>query len=187
MVTEFCKKYCKMEERRRSFFARLIIRNAQWRAFIAALCSIAAIVLFFCAPANSEWLRDKIIGSLQDIKKEHTVMGIEERMQYRFDSNYIYSKQISHLFEEKGIKNTALVLVPPTTYFALKKMNYHVPEPVVFYYYTGLKIVWGDNRNAADANWHVYIDNGRFTLDSVSNRQSLQDTISAYKKLGIAL
>jgi len=177
-----------MEEQRKVvFFAWVGTWAKRWRAFIAALCSIVLIVLFFLAPANGEWLRARIIGSLQDIKTEHTKMGLEERMQYRFDSDYVYSKQIARLFEQKGIKDKALVLVPPTTYFTVKKMRYHVPEPVVFYYYTGLKIVWGNNLNAADANWYIYVQNGHFVMDSVVNRQSLQDTIAAYKKLGISL
>src|SRR3569833_2495605 len=94
-------------------FARLGVWAGRWRALIAAMCSIVLIVLFFFAPANSAWLRDRIVAPLQDIKTEHTKMGIEERMQYRFDSDYVYSKQIARLFEQKGIKDKALVLGPP--------------------------------------------------------------------------
>jgi hypothetical protein len=108
-------------------------------------------------------------------------------MQYRFDSDYIYSKQIALLLEKKGVEKTALALMPPTNYFKAKHINYHVPEPVVFYYFTGIKTLWGNNSNAAEANWYVHVHEGRLVIDSVTNRQSLQDTIAMYKKIGITL
>ena len=171
----------------RIFFSLFNISHPHVRQLLLALCSVAAVVIFFILPANNTWLRHKIIDPLNDIKKERTNLDLEHRMQYRFDSNYIYSKQIARLFEQKGIEKTALVLMPPTSYFKLKNINYHVPEPVVFYYYTGLKTLWGNNSNAASASWYMHVDSGRVVIDSVANRQQLRDTIMFYKKLGIGL
>lgn len=176
-----------MEEEKKPHFLLAVLRKPRVKQLLVAGCSVISIILFFVAPANNTWLREKILAPLQDIKTEHTKMGLEQRMEYRFDSDYIYSEQIALLFEKKGIKKTALALMPPTSYFKLKNMHYHVPEPVVFYYYTGVKTLWGNNHNATDANWYIRVDNGHLVIDSVANRQALQDTIAVFKKLGISL
>ena len=157
------------------------------RKIIILLCSVAAIAGFFMLPAYNEWMRDHIVSPLRNFKWESERMDPEYRMKYRFDSAYIYSKQIDQFFEKKGIKNTALVLLPTTNYFKQHNVGYDVPEPAVFYYFTGLKTLWINCSNVADANWYVRADNGKIIIDSVTNRKSLLDTIAMFNKIAVKL
>ncbi|HWJ90073.1 MAG TPA: hypothetical protein VNR87_03130 [Flavisolibacter sp.] len=78
------------------------------------------------------------------------------------------------------------MLLPPSAYFKNKGLNYHVPEPAVFYYYTGVKTVWVNSVDAAKADWVVSF-NGIIRIDSVQNKRMIQDTIASYKKYPVAL
>jgi hypothetical protein len=114
-------------------------------------------------------------------------MGVEQRMADRFEGDYTYSKQIADFFERKKNKSSALVLIPPSDYFKQNGMTYHVPEPAVFYYYTGLKTLWPNSSNATEANWYVRVSNGKILVDTVTNKHSFIDTLAVYKKFSIGL
>ena len=64
---------------------------------------------------------------------------------------------------------------------------YHVPEPAIFYYYTGLKTTWANSKQASKANWYVRAVNGKLVMDSVKNNQDLSDSIKAFIQLGYSL
>lgn len=147
----------------------------------------AGIVLFFFIPQNKEWLKGRIVGYYGQFPQEIHNMGIEHRMAYRFEGSYTYSKQIADFFNPRKNKNTALVLVPPTAYFEQQGIAYHVPEPAVFYYYTGLKTLWANSTNAASANWYAHVKDGKIVIDSVTNSTSLKDTLTTFKKFNISL
>ena len=147
---------------------------------------VAVFILFFLLPANRKWLHT-IVTDLHDISSESKNLSTEYRMRYRFRSEYIYSKQIADLLRRKGSVKNALVVIPPTEYFKQHHITYHVPEPVVFYYFTGVKSLWPDCSNASDANWVVKVVDGKIVIDSVIDKEALFDTIAALKKYKISL
>lgn len=77
--------------------------------------------------------------------------------------------------------------MPPSAYFRKKNVNYHVPEPAIFYYYTGLKTTWINSSSALEANWLVAVDNGSLKLVPVKDRKVLLDSIKAFKKYPVSL
>lgn len=151
-----------------------------YRKIILLNAAIFSIALFFTLPRNREWLRDAIAGSLNDFTAECHHLDEDYRMQYRFDSIYIYSQQIAQLVKRSGGTATAVVLVPPSNYFNSMNIHYHVPEPVVFYYFTGVKTLWSNCTNAADANWYVCVKDGKLAVNPAGNRQALLDTIRVF-------
>jgi hypothetical protein len=62
-----------------------------------------------------------------------------------------------------------------------------VPEPAVFYYYTGLRTIWANSPEASKANWYITAQNGGLVFDSVINQQALRDTIASFNKYKISL
>ncbi|WP_315821984.1 hypothetical protein [Paraflavitalea speifideaquila] len=80
-----------------------------------------------------------------------------------------------------------LVLMPPSNYFHKMGIKYHVPEPAVFYYYTGLKTIWANSKEAVQANWFVRVYQGEIIVDSVTDKKKLQDTIGVFQKMGVTL
>lgn len=148
--------------------------------------AILLVAVFFMLPRNRTWMVNRAFVYWRDftIQKKH--LDPDYRKTKRYGSDYIYSKQIADYFGRKGISEKVLVLLPPSAYFKNKGLNYHVPEPAVFYYYTGVKTVWVNSVDAAKADWVVSF-NGIIRIDSVQNKRMIQDTIASYKKYPVAL
>ncbi len=149
--------------------------------------SVSVIIIFFLLPPNRVWVKDRIFAYYRDFGWQKNKMGIEQRMADRFTGSYTYSKQISAFFEQKKIQPYAMVLVPPTDYFTQHGIDYHVPEPLVFYYYTGLHTLWPNSPYAQKANWYVHVKDKNIIIDSISNRAAFGDTLKAFNKFNIRL
>src|SRR5215208_7004240 len=87
------------------------------KQIVLTIFSSVIIILFFLLPANRTWLTDRIIPYFQDFQKQKNDLGIERRKTKRYQSAYTQAKLIKQFFEKKGIAQTALVLIPPTSYF----------------------------------------------------------------------
>lgn len=156
------------------------------QALLTITC-MASLALFLVLPVNRQWLQKRIFTYWSATKYQKDHMDTEERMNRRFLNEYILSRQIADSFALKGNKDEVLVLIPPTSYFKIMGIDYHVPEPAVFYYYTGLKTTWANSPHAARSNWYVRVKNGKLVIDSVVNKQAFTDSIKAFIQLGYSL
>jgi len=166
------------------------VKQNAWTAFfdripkkmILLISATLMIILFFLLPANKLWFKEKVIGYWNDFIVQRKQLSIEQRNIKRFGTEYSYSKEITRFFEQKGIAPDVLVLVPSEAYFKKQGIVYPVPEPVTFYYLTGLKIAWPKDKKAVTANWYVTVRNNKLYMDSVTGIEALTDTITAFKK-----
>ena len=149
-----------------------------------SILSISGISLL---PGNQNWLSDRILPYWKDFKNIENKNDPEYRRQMRYETAYTYSKFIAAVFEKRGDSKKVLVLLPPSAYFKKNGINYNVPEPAVFYYYTGLKTVWVNSEKAGQANWLIRAKQGHLLIDSVKNQKTLSDTIAAFKKFPVSL
>ncbi|MGB8190999.1 MAG: hypothetical protein WCF67_03725 [Chitinophagaceae bacterium] len=156
------------------------------RKLILFFISLLLITVFFLLPRNREWAAT-VFSYWRGYQNQKLDLSTESRMQRRFGNNYIYSKNIAGSLQQKNASAQALVLMPPTNYFKKMGLDYHVPEPAVFYYYTGVKTIWANSNEAVKANWYVSVRDGKIVLDSVTSFKALQDTITSYKKHGVSL
>ena len=149
--------------------------------------AIICISCFFLLPQNQAWMTQRVLVYWHAFQNQKGKLDIEQRKIMRYETSYTFSKSIAGFFEKKHDKKEALLLIPSTDYFKAYKINYPVPEPAVFYYFTGLKTVWPDSKNAVNANWFVTIRTGTMYVDSVTSKTVLQDTITSFKKFGVSL
>jgi len=158
------------------------------RQFILFIASATLITGFFSLKHNRSWLNGRILTYYRELPGQLKQMKEEDRMLTRFGSYYGISQQIAATLKNKS-KNSgeALVLMPATAYFKKNGVEYRVPEPVVFYYFTGIRTVWPDSENAKQANWFVYVTNGQIRIARVDNQKSLLDTIAAFNKFETTL
>src|SRR5690349_15784718 len=142
------------------------------KQFILFIASAILLTAFFILPQNMEWGKDRIIAYYQEFQYQRNHLERETRMRDRFVNAYILSKNIADELKKRNAGRKALVLVPPTGYFKNKGVDYPVPWPAVFYYYTGINSTWCHFKNARDANWYVRVDNGKLVVDSVISELS---------------
>lgn len=119
------------------------------------------------------FLEQKDAGrSQEDIRKER--LGIP----------YVVSKMIQDHFAKNNIKNP-VVLLEPNDYLTDKSgggINFRMPEPVVFYLYTGIKAVWTNSTNLKDANYIAYITQQGLRVEPIRSPEELQGILAKYKK-----
>lgn len=156
-------------------------------SIVLTFASLLLLLWFLLLPKNHTWFNQRIIGYWNDFVIQKDSLDIEYRKVKRWGSDYTFSKQIAEFLPTDYHKNTALVLMPPSAYFRKKNVNYHVPEPAIFYYYTGLKTTWINSSSALEANWLVAADNGSLKLVPVKDRKVLLDSINAFKKYPVSL
>jgi hypothetical protein len=158
-----------------------------FKAFILLVAAVVALLIFFGLEPNKLWLNQRIMPYWDDFKEQKLNLDLEERKLARYQTDYLFAKNVTAFFEKRGSAGKALVLVPPTDYFKANGLEIHVPEPAVFYYFTGLKTIWANSPEASKANWFISTKGGGLVFDSVSNKQVLLDTIAAFNKYKISL
>lgn len=158
-----------------------------FKGFILLAAGIIGIVIFLNIEGNKQWFNDRVLVYWDDFKEQKLNLDIEERKLMRYQNDYLLAKNITGFFEKRGSANKVLVLLPPTDYFNAHGFDIHIPEPAVFYYYTGLKTIWANSPEASQANWYITANSGRLFFDSVINKAALLDTIAAFKKYKISL
>lgn len=144
--------------------------------------SITILAAFFILPNNNDWLNNRILTYVNELNTQPYHLDLEERRRQRYKASYTRSKEIAHFFEKKTIKNSVLVLLPSSAYFKENGIIYPVPEPVVFYYFTGLKTIRPNSKDALKANWYIRAEKGKFIFDHVTNQTNLADTIKAFNQ-----
>lgn len=158
-----------------------------FKAFILLVASVISLLIFFGLEPNKMWLDQRIMPYWEDYKEQKLNLDLEERKMARYQTDYIFAKNVAGFFEQRGVAGKTLVLVPSTDYFNAHGLQIHVPEPAVFYYFSGLKTIWANSPEATKANWYITVRNGGLQFDSVISQQALRDTIASFNKYKISL
>ncbi|HYE54096.1 MAG TPA: hypothetical protein VD996_04605 [Chitinophagaceae bacterium] len=141
------------------------------RRLILCCIGLVTIACFFILPVNNKW-GSTVFSYWKDFTRQKNNLDPEARMVERFGTHYTVSKAIADSLRKKTT-GEVLLLMPPNSYFRKMKMNYDVPIPPVFYYFTGIKTVWTNNPNATKANWYVRIENNKIIVDSITARKAI--------------
>jgi hypothetical protein len=158
-----------------------------FKTFILLVAAIISLFIFFNLDPYKLWFQQRVMTYYEDFKEEKLDLDLEDRKKSRYQTDYIFAKDVTAFFEKRGSLKNILVLVPPSDYFAANGLQIHVPEPAVFYYYAGLKTIWANSPEAAKANWYVTAKDNGLVFDSVINQQALRDTIASFNKYKISL
>ena len=154
--------------------------NSAIRKKLLLFCiAVILVFIFFFLPRNQVWFNERIVSYYKEFGQQSNHMDYEYRRINRWGKAYIYSKQIAGLFESRNNKNNVLVLLPSSAYFKTRGVEYEVPEPLVFYYYTGLKTTWVGSNEAVKANWYVTVKNKALIIDSVT-KETYRDSIGIF-------
>lgn len=159
----------------------------QSKQILLTFCSIIVIVLFLGNDAYKTWFNEKVWKADLGIENQLPYMDREERLIIRLGNSYNISKNIADYIKKNNLlADSLLILLPPKDYLKQNNVDYPVPEPAVFYYYTGLKSVWANSSNAEKANYAVVYMNKNLRLAPV-NKQQLDQLLVLYRKYNISL
>ena len=147
------------------------------------IVSLIFLIIFFNVPFYREWLRMRVIEPLQDISEQAGYMEIEQRKEMRYGSTYVVSKNIANylLTQNDAPKDSTIVLLPPKKFITDNKCDFAVPEPVVFYYFSGLKSKLFDSPGAEQSNYAVVCKNSNIQLVKIVKGQA-EEAIKFYSQ-----
>ena len=124
-----------------------------FQSVLLTLGVTAVIILLAMLPANRAFITH-VRSNASEINDEAGNMSISYRLLDRYGKNYAVAKRIQADIKKSGFKGKPLILVQPNTYFRAQNMDITLPEPAIFYNYTGLQSIW-KNSNMVKVATHI--------------------------------
>ncbi|HEY4063431.1 MAG TPA: hypothetical protein VGM30_16105 [Puia sp.] len=153
------------------------------KSFLLTVISFFLIFLVLNTGYYKEWFHAKPLLYWSDFQKEKEdtadAVGI---MKVRYGIIYTICLKIRQVVEQKKVARPVILFEPNSYYRDSLHMPLHVPEPAVFYYYTGLEGVWTNSPNVSQANFILRISKKGANLDAIRSPQELQRILASYKK-----
>ena len=146
---------------------------------------IALFLLLIIISINSDFFNNRIVAYWDAFQEQKTELDLEVRKTERFGNSYAISKQISDFIKFRN--DSDVVLMPSTAYFNANGIDYHVPEPAVFYYLTSIKTIWQNCKTGCNANWYVHANNGKLFIDTLQNKVMLDSVVKVFNKYETSL
>ncbi len=153
--------------------------------FRQALLLLAACVVmfsYFSVSINNRLYNNKLRYFGRTVAMQWPHMSLQDRYRARFgDDAYLFTQYIKFYVDSPKVNNP-LILLPPPEY--LKMYNFTamvVPEPIVYYYFTGHQCVTTQSQNVYDANYAVYLNKGHLAIGRVKNKQEVAEVLELYK------
>ena len=151
-----------------------------YNKFNLFLASILAIMLFFTLPGNNDWIYSKVIRYATAIPGQLQNMGEEERKSERYGKSYdIFNLTKQRFGQEPGV---VLLLPPNDCMKAMKVDDAEMPEPSIFYYFTGVNAVNVGSGHVEDANWALVPKDGNMMVKKIRSKPQLDSLIAAFRK-----
>ena len=150
------------------------------------LIAIVLLASYFSIGYTKSWFNDKILAGWKEFDEQKDNVDIESRMTTRFGNDYTITKSLADFLIKRN-RGHQLLLVPPNDYFTANKIQYKIPEPAIFYYFSGVKTVWANSPEAYKATWYLSISNGELILDSIMSKALLDSVIDQFRSYKISL
>jgi len=154
------------------------------RHLLLSILVLIICLLYMLLPGNQKWLNNRIFPYFNDLHKQLQNQNLEYRRAARYDRYYTYTKRISDEYQK--LKDTLAIdlrlLVPTSQYFKRNGIQYDVPDPVTFYYFSGVKIVNGNNPDSLSANCFLQIKDKVFSIKGFQNNSERSDSLVAFRQ-----
>lgn len=147
------------------------------------LCAVLTIVLIYRIPFYTHWVSSKFGNEADRIYEQMQHLTREERMEARFGTTYAIERAVTKMLNAQNAAN-AIVLLPPPGFVSAMKIEagkFEVPEPAVFYYFTGYRAVWKNSKDVYSANWALLLMQNRMLLKPIRSKQTMDTLLNIYK------
>lgn len=153
------------------------------KIIVLTIVSFLLITIVLNAGFYKVWFGDKPMKYWADFQNQKDdTATMENIMTGRFGISYTICMKIKAYVEKKHVVNPVILFEPNSYYRDSLHMQIRVPEPAVFYYYTGLKGVWTTSREVNKANYLVRISQKGVNLDQIKSPEQLQQILARYQK-----
>jgi hypothetical protein len=155
------------------------------KGILLSAAAFLAIVLVLNLGYYKVWFLAKPVQYWSDFlrEKSDTSGDLAIRTQ-RYGISYTISMRVLEAMRKKRLAHPVILMEPNSYYRDSLKIypKVYVPEPAVFYYYTGLKGVWTNSPDVEKANFLLRISGKGAVLDTIKSPQHLHEILDRYKK-----
>jgi hypothetical protein len=152
--------------------------------FLLTLTACLLVFLVIKAGYYGEWFNEKPRQYWFDFLKERDNPRDEVAIKkVRYGISYTISMKVKEVVEKKKMSHAVILFEPNSYYRDSLKNAIRMPEPAVFYYYTGLEGVWTNSPDVNKANFIVRYSKAKgVTLDEIRSPQQLQQILAGFRK-----
>jgi len=160
------------------------LRRQSVRQLLLSISILVFCILYMLMPGNQTWLKNRIYPYFKDLKTQLQNRDIEYRRASRYSTYYTYTKKISEDFKKikQSSDSTLYLLMPTSQYFKRNGILYDVPDPVTFYYFSGVKIVQSNNPDTAKAKCFLHIQDKAFSVRYFQNNSERSDSLVTFRQ-----
>ena len=152
-----------------------------YRQIVNLLATFFVIIIIFNIPVEKAWLNKRILVFNKDFYDEIERMDLESRRVRRWASSYTAMVSISD-YIKKNQTPDVLVLVPPDEFYKKRMPWLILPEPVVAYYFTGLRTTTKDCDDVLDAKGCILYRTDRFEYQPLEGQDEVRKVLELYEK-----
>jgi hypothetical protein len=150
-----------------------------YKKIILLSLSCFFILFFFKSNPNEKWLDERILILTSELQDHLDSMDIESRKNLRWGHAYTDGMSLKKHMDSIGVKNP-LLLVPDAEYIKKHTPNAKIPEPIIFYYFTGIRTVEPSSKQARKATIALVINDKKFSLQNIAGKGQLDTILSIY-------
>lgn len=108
-------------------------------------------------------------------------LSVEKRMEFYAGSGYNECMEIKKHISAAHLTD-AVILFPPDDYFKKERIDFHPPEPTVFYYLTGISSIPFRSPDMAKATHFVYITKEELRMTRIRSPRHLAEIRAYFQK-----
>ena len=147
--------------------------------------SLFVILIILNIGYYKDWVQSKPLHYWNEfLNQKDDDASLEDIRKSRYGLPYVISMKVKDFMEKKGATDRVILMEPNSYYQDAQHLKLRMPEPAVFYYYTGLRAVWMNEpwEVVSQARYLLQIDKKRgITLNVIKSPEQLRQILNAYK------
>lgn len=146
---------------------------------LLTIISVFLFIVFVSAGHNKIFIEKRLMPNYTkatDMLED----DLETRKLKRWGRTYQACGYIKEYTENKKLENPVF-LFEPNSYYADKKIKFKAPEPVIFYYFTGLNGVWMTTKQTDSVTHLVRISNDKIMIYPLETPEDKKKAFEYYK------
>jgi hypothetical protein len=148
------------------------------------LFAVLAVLLLYRTPAYHKWVTGKFGGEYTGFKDDIQHLSVPERMDSRFGTTYEAQMAIVNMLHKVRAVDPVMLFPPKSYVNALKPSdgNFDVPEPAVFYYFTGIRSVDKTSQSVNAANWVLLVRDHKLMVFRIRSDRYRDSLLTVFKQ-----
>jgi|GEM_PF-1626961 len=152
-----------------------------FKRILLTVASVLSILVLMNLKYTKEFFKQRVVAYWGFFSEEKNLdVSLKDRKLQRYGAPYNVCMIVKDYLEKNNIKDP-IILFEPNDYL-LETIKFKMPEPIIIYYYTGLKSLWTNSSDVKTATYMVYLKPDGVNIQPIQSQEQLQTILNKYKK-----